>query len=112
MTRSKKKVKDSAGSEQERKQDRKYIGELRESFSKAFKHSPIPMSITTLKDGRFIDVNNSFLKSSGYSRKELLGHTSLALGMVQDKDRTARLGGLHGSHDLVRVLECVVPRLV
>ena len=40
-----------------------------------FRSSPIPFSITTLKEGRFIDVNAAFESRYGYSRDEVLGRT-------------------------------------
>ncbi len=47
-----------------------------ERFSKAFKASPITMSITTLEDGLFLDVNASFCRVIGISREEVIGMTS------------------------------------
>jgi PAS domain S-box-containing protein len=52
-----------------------------EKFSKAFRSSPTLMAISILKDGRFVDANNSFLNAFGYEREEVLGHTSLELGI-------------------------------
>src|SRR5262249_8795866 len=48
-------------------------------YIKAFHASPAAICITTLKEGRFIDVNQSFCKLSGYDREELIGNTSTAL---------------------------------
>lgn len=48
-----------------------------ERFSKAFNASPINMIISSMKDGRFIDVNVSFCCWSGYSRDEILNRSSL-----------------------------------
>jgi PAS domain-containing protein len=39
-----------------------------------------PICITTLSEGRFVEVNESFLNISGYERQELIGQTSLDLG--------------------------------
>jgi len=39
-----------------------------ERFAKVFKANPQPMSLMTLDDGTFIDVNESFLNFSFYSR--------------------------------------------
>jgi PAS domain-containing protein len=50
-----------------------------ERFSKAFHRNPQPMSITTVAEGRYLDVNDSFLVMSGYSREEVIGRTSLEL---------------------------------
>ena len=55
-----------------------------EKFSKAFRSSPGIISITTLRDGLFLDVNESFERQTGYSREALLGHTSLEIGLWID----------------------------
>jgi PAS domain S-box-containing protein len=44
-----------------------------EKFQKVFRASPIPFSITTLAEGRFVDVNAAFECRYGYSRKECWG---------------------------------------
>jgi PAS domain S-box-containing protein len=43
-------------------------------FSKVFRSSPIPFSITTIGEGRFVDVNEAFERRYGYSRDQLLRH--------------------------------------
>jgi PAS domain S-box-containing protein len=56
--------------------------ELRASeqrFAKAFNANPHPMSLATLDEGRVIEVNESLLELSGYSRPELIGLSSLDL---------------------------------
>lgn len=45
-----------------------------ERFSKAFHTSPNPMFIATLSDGRYIEANQSFYRTFGYSRQEVIGH--------------------------------------
>jgi PAS domain S-box-containing protein len=57
-----------------------------EMFAKAFRSSPHPIAIATLSENRFIDVNPSFLKMSGYALEEVIGHTAaeLNLGIVQE----------------------------
>jgi len=52
-----------------------------ERFSKSFNSSPYPMSISTLQEGRFIEVNESFCKSSGYSPEELIGKNVMEIGL-------------------------------
>ncbi|ULH18237.1 PAS domain S-box protein (plasmid) [Deinococcus sp. KNUC1210] len=47
-----------------------------ERFSKVFEASPLAIAITRLRDGQFVDVNPFFLHLSGYTREELIGHTS------------------------------------
>ena len=46
-----------------------------EKFEKVFRSSPVPFSITTVKEGKFIDVNAAFERRYGFSRAEVLGRT-------------------------------------
>jgi PAS domain S-box-containing protein len=61
----------------DRKQGEEALKESEEKFAKAFRCNPDPMTIARLEDGRFIDVNESFLKVTGYSRDEVIGKTTL-----------------------------------
>ena len=66
-----------------------------ERFEKVFRSSPIPFSITTLKEGRFLDVNAAFERRYGYTRAEVLGHTVHELRMWEDPaDRDLMLAQL------------------
>jgi len=55
-----------------------------EKFQKVFRSSPIPFSITTVKEGRFMDVNAAFERRYGYAREEVLGHTVHELRIWED----------------------------
>ena len=46
-----------------------------EKFVKAFQNSPDPFAITRLRDGKYFDVNESYLRHSGYTRDEMVGKT-------------------------------------
>ncbi len=65
--------------------------ELRQSeerFNKTFRSCPEGMTLSTMRDGRFLEVNDSFVAIFGYSREEIIGHTSFELEMWADpKDR-------------------------
>lgn len=66
-----------------------------EKFQRVFSSSPIPFSITTLAEGRFLDVNAAFEQRYGYSRKEVLGHTVNELRIWEDpKDRAFMIAQL------------------
>ena len=48
------------------------------------------MVITTLEEGRFLDANESFEKNTRFTREEVIGRTSLELGLwVDPQDRAA-----------------------
>ncbi len=57
------------------------LRESEEKFSKAFGFSPDAMTISTLEDGRFIDVNDSFLNLLGYQRHEVINRTVYDLNL-------------------------------
>ncbi|MBE9008084.1 PAS domain S-box protein [Fortiea sp. LEGE XX443] len=79
----------------ERKQAETSLRNLAQKFSKAFSCSPDPISISTLKEGRFIEVNDSFMKLSGYEQDEVIGQTAFELKIwVNEGDRTQLLQDL------------------
>ncbi len=70
----------------ERKKAQEALRESEERFSKAFHASPGSMSISRLKDGTFIEVNESFLRDKGYTREDVIGHSSTELGIWKDEE--------------------------
>ncbi len=57
------------------------LRETQERFAKSFHANPQPMSLTLLATGEYVDVNDSFLQATGYSREEVIGKTSLELNI-------------------------------
>ena len=55
-----------------------------EKFQDIFHSSPIAFSITTLEEGRFLEVNAAFVERYGYSRGEVLGRTVQELRIWED----------------------------
>jgi PAS domain S-box-containing protein len=55
-----------------------------ERFTKVFRSSPIAFSVTTVAEGRFLDVNEAFERRYGYAREELLGRTVFDIGIWDD----------------------------
>ncbi|HEX7331060.1 MAG TPA: sigma 54-interacting transcriptional regulator [Pyrinomonadaceae bacterium] len=73
-----------------------------ERFAKAFRANPQPMSLTTIPEGLYIDVNQSFLAMSGYTREEVIGHTSVELKVWETPaDRSVFFEELNKSGSLV-----------
>ncbi len=52
-----------------------------EKFSKAFRSSPDAVLLSRRRDGLLIEVNESFCRLTGYSRREALSSSSLDLGL-------------------------------
>jgi PAS domain S-box-containing protein len=74
----------------EQKRAEEALRRSEEKFSKAFHSSPVEMFVTTLEEGRFIDVNESVERNIGYTRDEMIGRTSLELGLwINPTERAA-----------------------
>jgi diguanylate cyclase (GGDEF)-like protein/PAS domain S-box-containing protein len=56
-----------------------------------FETSADSIAISRAGDGTYIDCNQAFLNSVGYTREELLGNTSFELGIWSDPDDRRRL---------------------
>jgi len=76
-----------------------------ERFHKAFNASPEPITIANLSDGRYLDVNESFLRTTGYRREEVIGRTSLELKFWERPEDRARLVAMLEEQGSVRDLE-------
>lgn len=65
---------------------------LNDKFSNVFQSSPYAITITRVKDGKFIDVNKEFESLSGVSKKKALNTSTIDLGIWNsDKDRANML---------------------
>jgi len=60
------------------------LAESRNRFEMFFRQTPSAISITTVKEGRFLDVNKQAEILTGYSREELLGRTTLEMNLYVD----------------------------
>jgi PAS domain S-box-containing protein len=79
----------------ERKRAEVALRESEERFAKAFEASPLASTITSLKTGRLLEVNETFTRLSGHLREEAVGRTTLELGLwAQPADRAAELAML------------------
>ena len=74
--------------------------EAENRFYKVFNVSPEPTVIIAFPEGRYIGVNESFLRITGHSREESIGRTSMELKLfkrVEDRDRLIDHLKEHGS---------------
>jgi PAS domain S-box-containing protein len=58
-----------------------------ERFSKLFNFIPIAITISSLKEGRYIAVNETYLKSTGFDRENVIGRPTAALGIRMPDER-------------------------
>jgi PAS domain S-box-containing protein len=65
----------------ERKQTEKALQESEEKFSKAFSSTANAISIISVSDSKFIEINEGYSRFTGYTREEAIGHTAAELNL-------------------------------
>jgi PAS domain S-box-containing protein len=75
----------------ERMQAEAALRESENKFATVFRSSPVALTLVSAMDGTFVDVNDAFVRGTGYSRDEVIGKTSEALGLFTDNNERKRL---------------------
>jgi len=73
-----------------RKQAEQALRESEEKFSRVFHSSPNAIFITSVKDRKFIEVNESFTRFTGYTREETIGHSAVELNLWVSEEEHKR----------------------
>jgi PAS domain S-box-containing protein len=73
----------------------KLFRESRDGFVKLFNNSPVCMSMTTTTLGKrvYVRVNTRFLEKFGYDEAEIIGRTSVEIGIL-DAEESVRVGAI------------------
>lgn len=90
----------------ERIQAEELLRQSEERFSTVFRSSPAPMSLTTLEQGTYLDVNDSLTSLLGYTRAEMIGRTSIELKIWPDPDERLKMAQVLLSHRSLRNFQC------
>jgi PAS domain S-box-containing protein len=64
-----------------RKRDEEAVRESEEKFSKAFRSSPEVIVISKLDDSTMLEVNDTFLRLTGYTREEIINKNTTQIGI-------------------------------
>ncbi len=79
-----------------------------EKFSKAFHSNSIPMALSYVESNAFLDVNEAFLKTLGYSREEVIGKTSFELNIFLDYSIRNQVIEMLEKNNPVRDFEAII----
>jgi two-component system, cell cycle sensor histidine kinase and response regulator CckA len=71
-------------------------------FAKALRANPAPIVVSDKTTGEFLDVNERWIKLVGYSREEMIHHTSKELGIWVDWEARGAMIRLYESHGEAR----------
>ena len=87
-------VAEQLGSITEHIQASEALHKSEEKFSRAFHAVPDMITIATMKDGKLIEANQSLTRITGYSRREIIGRSTLELDIwtsAEDRKKMVRI---------------------
>jgi PAS domain S-box-containing protein len=87
----------------------KDISELRaseEKFSLIFHANPSPMALSSIPDGRYLEVNAAFERVTGHARATVIGLTPAGLGVLADAAQAEKLAQILAGQTPFTDLEC------
>jgi two-component system, cell cycle sensor histidine kinase and response regulator CckA len=70
----------------EQRKNQESLRHSEERFATAFRSSPLAITISTEKEGRYVDANDAFVRMMGYERQEIVGRTAHELRIWADPD--------------------------
>ncbi len=79
--------------------------EALQKFDRFFRMIPLPLAVTRFPERTFVEVNEAFVKLTGYSSKELIGHKVADTGLTQDPESAERLEQAVTSEGFARDIE-------
>ncbi len=89
----------------ERRQAEEALKKSEEKFSKAFQRSPLALTLLSAKDHRYIDVNETFQRASGWRRDEVIGRTPFDIGLWVNPAERVEVTKQIQTHGFVRNVE-------
>jgi PAS domain S-box-containing protein len=94
----------------ERKRAEEALRESEERFAKAFLTSPDALVISRLADGVILEANDSFVSMTGYDRHEVIGRSTIDLGLYVDTSDRQRMLAILKERNYVRDFEFMIKR--
>lgn len=89
------------------KQREEALRQSEERFARAFHASPSIVVIVRKSTARYIDVNERFIQVMGYSREEIIGRTSMELGIWTAPNQRREIMDALDAGQTIRNVECV-----
>ncbi len=84
------------------------LSDSEEKFSRAFAINPAMMIISTIDTGTFIDVNDIFLETTGYTKEQVIGKTSRDIELFVDHAQRDIAVDYLVRHGVVRNYEVII----
>ena len=87
------------------KQIREALAECEGKFLKLFRQSPLVLELTSARDERYIEVNDTFERLTGWTREEVIGRTPYDIKIMVDPSQRVNFVRQLLSGETVRNLE-------
>jgi len=84
--------------------------EAKQRFERLFRNNPNLMSLSTVTERQFTDVNDAFLKTLGYSREEIIGNTSTNIGLFVHPENQAEITDILAAEGRISNFELQIRR--
>ena len=97
---------DFCGGTLERIHAEQSLRQSEERFSKVFRSSPAPMSLSTLEQGIYLDVNEALAKLLGFQREEMIGRTSIDLNIWPNPEDRLQMAQQFADRKTLRNYQC------
>ena len=86
---------------EELQKNERVLRESEQKFSTVFQGSPIALTLVSAADGTFVDVNEAFVRNTGYSRDDAIGKTAEQLALFPDPcEREALIAALRSHREI------------
>jgi two-component system sensor histidine kinase/response regulator len=85
----------------QQKRNLQAIEESEEKFSKAFQSNPNPCFITNLRNGMFVEINDSFSRITGFTKKDAIGNTTGKICLWAGENDDERIRSILRKHNQV-----------
>ncbi len=83
-----------------RKKLEKNLAETEEKFFQIFQNAPMAMTISELRNGRYLYVNKAFEEFSGFKREEIIGKTPVEIGFISQAESNMITSMLASKHEI------------
>lgn len=94
----------------ERKQADVYLRESEQRFATIFENSPVAIGISRLSDGQIVQANSAFFNLYGFTHEEVIGSSTLKLGVWADPADRQRFVEMLKVHQYVADFEVTARR--
>jgi PAS domain S-box-containing protein len=94
----------------ERKKAEEALTSSEEKFSKAFRESPLAVTLTSMQNHRYLEINETFERLIGWRRDEVLGRTPLEIELWLDPSQREGMIKRLLAEGTVRNLEAKIRR--